>query len=424
MFKLIASIKKEALVLWNDKVGLLFMFLMPLLLVTVVTIVQDSAFQLANNNRIKMVVVNHDQGINGERLIELLNKSGMFGVSIHNQLDESEISAQLKTDNALSAIYIPPNFTEVLTAKKQYISRYVLTDFGLFDSIGITPTATPNVTLFFDPVLQQNFQITITNVVDALLAKVESNLLLELLYIDMETEKDPKNAMELIYENRVKINTFSATNKNAPTAANATQHNVPAWTIFAMFFMVISLGGNIVKEKVSGSFTRLQTMPTSVSILFLAKMLLYLLVAVLQVVIIFGFSVVLFPFIGLPELEIPQNWSANIAVVILSGLTAVSFAMLIGAMVKTQVQANGIGAISVIILAALGGIWVPVFMMPDHLQAISVFSPLRQSLDAFYTLFLQNGNWTDLRPTLLKLVLFISLFQITAFAKLKLDKVI
>ena len=424
MFKLLAAIKKEALMLWNDKVGLLFMFLMPLLLVTVVTIVQDSAFQLANNNRIKMVVVNHDQGINGERLIELLNKSKMFGISIHNQMDESDISAQLKKDNALSAIYIPENFTDVLTAKKHYLSQYVLTDFGLFDSIGAAPTSTPNVTLYFDPVLQKNFQMTITNVVDAFLAKVESNLMLELLYADMESEKDPNNAIDLIYENRVKINTVSAINKNAPTAANATQHNVPAWTIFAMFFMVISLGGNIVKEKVSGSFTRLQTMPTSVSILFLAKMLLYLLVAILQVVIIFTFSILMFPSIGLPELEIPSNWSANLAVVILSGLTAVSFAMFIGAMVKTQVQANGIGAITVIIFAALGGIWVPVFMMPDHLQAVSVFSPLRQCLDAFYTLFLQNGNWAELRPTLLKLVLFISLFQITAFAKLKLDKVI
>ena len=410
--------------LWSDKVGLLFMFLMPLLLVTVVTIVQDSAFQLANNNRIKMVVVNHDQGINGKRLIEFLDQSKMFGISIQNKIDETEISAQLKIDNALSAIYIPENFTEDLVAKKQYLSHYVLTDFGLFDSIGSAPAQTPKITLYFDPVLQKNFQLTITNVVDALLAKVESNLMLELLYAEMESEKDPENAINLIYENRVEIQAISAINKNAPTAANATQHNVPAWTIFAMFFMVISLGGNIVKEKVSGSFTRLQTMPTSVSILFFAKMLLYLLVAVLQVIIIFSFSVVLFPSIGLPELEIPQNWGANFAVVILSGLTAVSFAMFIGAMVKTQVQANGVGAIAVIIFAALGGIWVPVFMMPDHLQQISVFSPLRQSLDAFYILFLQNGNWVELRPTLFKLVLFIVLFQAVAFSKLKLEKVI
>jgi len=424
MFKFIAAIKKEAIMLWSDKVGLLFMFLMPLLLVTVVTIVQDSAFQLANNNRIKMVVVNHDLGENGGRLIELLSQSKMFGISIHNQLTDSEIGEQLKKDNALSAIYIPENFTAVLTAKKQYLSQYVLTDFGLFDTIGAAPSATPKVTLYFDPVLQKNFQMTISNVVNAFLAQVESNLMIELLYADMESEKDPRIAIDLMQEHRVEITTVSTVNKNAPTAANATQHNVPAWTIFAMFFMVISLGGNIVKEKVSGSFTRLQTMPTSVSILFFAKMFLYLLVAILQAFIIFTFSALLFPSIGLPPLEIPTNWSANLAVVFLSGLTAVSFAMFIGAMVKTQVQANGVGAITVIIFAALGGIWVPVFMMPDHLQQISAFSPLRQSLDAFYTLFLQNGNWAELRPSLLKLMGFITLFQVAAFSKLKIDNVL
>jgi len=424
MYKLLAAIKKEAIMLLSDKVGLLFMFLMPLLLVTVVTIVQDSAFQLANNNRIKMVVVNHDEGINGERLIELLNKSNMFGLTLHNHLDKKEISAQIKTDNALSAIYIPANFTKILTKKKQYLSQYVLTDFGLFDTIGESPTEILNVALYFDPILQKNYQSTISNVVDAFLAQVESNVLIELLYADMETEKDPQNAIKLIHENRVKITSNSASGQNAPTAANATQHNVPAWTIFAMFFMVISLGGNIVKEKVSGSFIRLQTMPTSTSILFLAKMLMYLLVAILQVIVIFSFSAIVFPSIGLPVLEIPQNWSANIAVIVLSGLTAVSFAMFIGAMVNTQVQANGVGAITVIIFAALGGIWVPVFMMPDHLQRISTFSPLRQSLDAFYTLFLQNGNWEELLPSLLHLVLFIVLFQVVAFSKLKMDNVI
>ena len=424
MHKLFAAIKKEGLLLWNDQIGLLFMFLMPLLLVTVVTIVQNSAFELANNNRIKMVVINHDQGINGERLIELLNKSKMFGITIHNELDSSKINNQLKIDDALTGLYIPKNFTQVLTSKKQYISQYVLTDFGLFDSIGSPPIAQPNITIYFDPILQQNFQLTITNVLDAFLGKVENTLMMELLYTDMESDKEPNAVLNLIYENRVEINTTSTVNEKIHTVVNATQHNVPAWTIFAVFFMVISLGGNIVQEKTRGSFARLQTMPTSITLLLFAKMLLYLLVACLQVIIIFSFSAFLFPLLKLPPLEIPQNWIANITVVLVTGMTAVSFALLIGSFVKSQVQANGLGAISVIVFAAFGGIWVPVFMMPDHLQQISAFSPLHQSLEAFYSLFLQNGNWTDLSPFLLKLLGFILLFLGAAITKLKFDKII
>jgi ABC-2 type transport system permease protein len=147
-------------------------------------------------------------------------------------------------------------------------------------------------------------------------------------------------------------------------------------------------------------------------------------VAVIQVALIFSFAATLFPKIQLPPLEIPNNWPAFISVVLITALAAVSYAMFIGAFVKTQVQANGLGAISVIIFAALGGIWVPVFMMPDYLQKISLLSPLRQSLDAFYTLFLKGGNWVDLSPSLLNLVLFIALCQIAAWAKFRMDKIV
>ena len=40
----------------------------------------------------------------------------------------------------------------------------------------------------------------------------------------------------------------------AVTYQTHLNHNVPAWTIFAMFFVVISLAGSIVPEKLSGSF--------------------------------------------------------------------------------------------------------------------------------------------------------------------------
>jgi len=51
---------------------------------------------------------------------------------------------------------------------------------------------------------------------------------------------------------------------------NASQHNVPAWTIFAMFFVVISLGGALYGE-VERSFIRLKTLPTNYLVALLSK---------------------------------------------------------------------------------------------------------------------------------------------------------
>jgi len=77
MFKFWMSIKKEYLQLINDKVGLLLMFLMPLFLVLIITIVQNSAYQIVNENKVSLLIVNKDKGAQSVRTIKLIEKSGI-----------------------------------------------------------------------------------------------------------------------------------------------------------------------------------------------------------------------------------------------------------------------------------------------------------------------------------------------------------
>jgi ABC-2 type transport system permease protein len=62
--------------------------------------------------------------------------------------------------------------------------------------------------------------------------------------------------------------------------ANSVQHNVPAWTIFAMFFIVIPLGGALLKEREDGSLLRLKLMPGSYLHIQLGKVLFYVIVCI------------------------------------------------------------------------------------------------------------------------------------------------
>ena len=82
MYKSFVSIKKELLLLVNDKTGLALMFVMPLLLVLIITVIQDSAFKVVNENKISMLVVNKDEGAEGATLVELLAASGMFDLRL------------------------------------------------------------------------------------------------------------------------------------------------------------------------------------------------------------------------------------------------------------------------------------------------------------------------------------------------------
>ena len=111
-------------------------------------------------------------------------------------------------------------------------------------------------------------------------------------------------------------------------------------------------------------------------------------------------------------------------VVLIVSFTAVSWALFIGVFSNTQEQAGGVGAISIIIFAAIGGVWVPTFVMPSFMQMLSKLSPMNWSLEAFYTLFLKNGNLKKLLFTFVVLTIFIIIIQTLSYLKLKKDKLI
>lgn len=425
MFKLWVSIKKEFFLLMHDKAGLALMFGMPLLLVYVITIIQDSAFQIVNENKITILVINKDKGAEGGKLISLMEQSGLFTLANDNDLANDEIGKTLQEKSYLTGLYIAENFTEKITDKANLVSSSMMEELGLGEPEGLpTKIVLPALEFYHDPVLQDNYCISIINMIDAFLKSIEGELFINQMCAQLGLEDSPKQLKEAMIENRVPIKRMAATSSNNEKIPNSTQHNVPAWTIFAMFFMVVSLGNNIVKERLNGSFVRLKTMPTSFSVVLGAKMLIYVMAAVLQVVTVFSLAKLTFPALGLPELTMPDNMLGFLLVTIMSGFAAVSYAMLVGTVVRTQEQSHGFGSMSIVILAAIGGIWVPSFVMPEYMQIISLVSPLNWCLEGFYTLFLRGGTWSALMPTLGGLLLFIMVCLTIAFAKLKKDKII
>jgi len=426
MQKLLASIKKEFLLLIYDKVGLLLMYLMPILLVVIITIVQDSTFKLVNENNIDLLIVNNDEGPLGDTLISILKQSGTFLIEEKKDFSSEEIQHQLLNDNQMLAFEIPTEFSKNLKEKANRLSVGMLTEFGLFDkdSSVASPLSISPLKMYYDPVLQENFRSSIVNSIYSFLGALESKLMVEDLYVQMGFDEVPAHLENQFIENRMEIQQISANTSSNQVIPNSTQHNVPAWSIFAMFFMVISLGSNIVKERLSGSFVRLQTIPASFSLVLISKIFIYLAVAMSQLAVIFLLGKFFFPVLGLPSLTLPSNLLGLLIISFLSAFSAISFAMLVGTYAKTQEQASGFGAITVLIFAAIGGIWVPSFVMPAYLQNIGKISPLHWCLEGFYTLFLKGGEWNLLLPTILFLIIFIFVCQVLIYLKLKIQNYI
>lgn len=425
MFKIYASVRKEFLLLINDKVGLALMFLMPLLLVFIITIIQDSAYKMVNENQIPLLAVNHDKGKEGDKLIKLLAGSGLFKIDTLNGLARQSLKSELLSRGKMIALYIPETFSDGLESNAGAVSKILMDDLGLeYDNIAKEDIPMPVLSFYSDPVLQENYSYSVMGIIQSYMSVIENSLMIERMYTNMDLGNKSAKLKERMIANRVKIDHLVASNSNSSVIPNSTQHNVPAWTIFAMFFMVVSLGSNIVKERINGSFLRLKTMPTSFMLVMFSKMSMYVVVAVLQVALTFSMGVWVLPRIGLPELTIPSSYLAFATVVFMSSMAAVSYALMIGAIAKTQEQANGFGAISIIIFGAIGGILVPTFVMPGFMQFASNFSPLHWCLEGFYILFLKGGSWHELRSVLLFLGVFILICQLCTYFKLRIEKII
>ena len=421
MFKLWATIVKDVLILTRDKVGLTLMFVMPIVLAIVITAIQNSTFELVNDNKVPLLLCNRDTGDAGRQLVQAIEKIGMFNVKQVTKAEtEQQIANRMHAKDALVAIVVPENFSATLGAQATNISKKALVNFGVQADTGKTAAvAIEPITLYYHPVLQQSFRSSIQGALRSALQLVENKQILKSLYFSLNEKELPASLENEIVSNQAGIREIAVSRNGSRNIPNASQHNIPAWTIFAMFFIVISLGSSVVREKLNGSFIRLKTLPTSYLVALLSKQITYLAVTLLQTVVIFSIGVWLFPLMGLPPLNIPADKLGLLVVTVICGWCAVSYAICIGVFAQTQEQANGFGAVSIVLLAAIGGILVPAFAMPASFQGIMKISPLHWCLEAFYGLFLEGGKLSDVILNILPLLGITLLIQVITLYTLK-----
>ncbi len=399
-----ASAYKEFLLLIRDIGGIAILFIMPLVLIVTITLIQDSTFKTVSDAKIPILVVNKDQGTVSETILEGLKDSNAFEVILENT-EEAAKNLVFKGKYQL-AIVIPENLSSGLEQKVAQNVDGIISKFGLeeeTDSLAKTPIESKEVKLYFDPATQVSFKNSVKNGIDKMVSKIETQSIYKAFQ-----EQITDDPTEVIFEteNFISFKEILPKTEDKDIIPNSVQHNVPAWTLFAIFFIIVPLSINIVKEKSQGTFVRLRTNPVSYATVLGGKTLIYLAVCLIQFVLMLLVGLYVFPAIGLPTLDISGRLPLLFVVAIFAGLAAIGLGLLLGTIAKTQEQSAPFGATFVVILAALGGVWVPVFIMPKFMQTLSNISPMNWGLNAFYNVFLRHGSLLDILPEISLLFLF------------------
>lgn len=402
MHKLWASSIKEYKILSRDLGGIAILFLMPLVLLIVITLIQDSSFKAVNSVKIPILLVDNDKGEVSKSITEGLMSSDAFTVIAAENADDAK-SKVFNGDYQL-AIVIPEALSQSLATKVNANVERMLAAFGLEED-----TITNNnkkvepfqVTLYFDPATQGSFKNQVKSGIDKMISKIETATIYSAFQEQLGEE-------EQLFETDpfITFKEITPTDGVADIIPNSAQHNVPAWALFAIFFIIVPLSINMVKEKNQGTFVRLRTQPIFYATVLGGKTVVYLAVCLIQFALMLAVGVFIFPLMGLPVLDVSGKLPMLFLVALFAGLAAIGLGLLLGTIAKTQEQAAPFGATFVVILAALGGVWVPVFIMPKFMQVLSKISPMNWGLEGFYDVFLRNASVIQVLPEISLLVLF------------------
>jgi ABC-2 type transport system permease protein len=396
--KLLILLYKDLLVLFNDRAGLGYLFIMPVLLVFIMVTIQDTSFKSISNLHIKIIIQNEDKDSIGYEIVNDLKNSGYFEVSEVTDINNLASAEELIIRKGYKIFIQIPDSTTIKI--KKVLGHSFINDLKRInpfpDSIDI-----PDVRIYFTPMLTASNKIMILCLLRECVLKIENRILFKSLNANFPFINLPN-----IPANLIRYNDSPWNYRGSVLIPNSTQHNVPAWTLFAMFFIVMSLAGNIIREREEGSFVRLWYMPFPIHLYLISKLIIYFLVGMIQLLLMLLMGMFVLPLAGFPALVIEGRVISILVIGAVCSLAAVSYGLLIGTVTKTYQQATSFGAISVVILAAIGGVWVPVMAMPQFMQKISVLSPLNWGLECFHKVLVANTAYTECGKEIMLLLIF------------------
>lgn len=387
--QLMAIIIKELQLLARDIHGLALLFVMPVIFILIMSLAMKEDFDRRSGVQLEVLVEDlADSAITDNMLAAVVARNALFVLRPVAQVfpDDSPESRLAAAEQAVRK----GRYSFLLRVSAQAFVQ----DDALVADVLVAPETSPQMTQLFLSVVeaaaaQQKIRLLLTDLQD---------FVPELEDIDILAESDALSS-ELVsvrygFQSREIID-------EAPTSV---QQNVPAWLVFSMFFVVVPLANTLINERQIGTLRRIRTIPVASWKLVAGKIIPYFFINQLQVVLMLIVGVMVVPLLGGDRLTLGESASGLLLISAALSVAALGYAMLIAVICRTTEQATTLGGAGNIILAAIGGIMVPTFVMPEFMRELSVVSPMSWGLQGFLDIFLRGGGPAEVWPEALSLL--------------------
>ena len=370
-----ALIVKELRVLTRDLHGLAVLFVMPAVFILIMSMALRDTLSPGRQAALHYLWLDEDAGYFALAVSDALAARPVLARSV--AADEAALRAQVAAGAAPFAVRIAPGLKERIAAAAE----------------GGTA---PLVQLYLSPSAPLQARLLFVAEVRGALASVQAEYMMEDLMgvphedaVKLRAQSDPRN----IAVDEVFVGAHAAT-----TQPNAVQQSVPAWLVFAMFFVVLPLATSVLAEREHGNLQRLALLNLPPALLLGAKLPAYYLLNMIQLVIMLAVGMFLVPAIGGDRLALTGSvlglWLIGSAL----SLAAIGFGLLVAVLARSAVQATTFGGVANLVLGAIGGVMVPKLVMPPAMQAASAASPMSWALEGCWDILLRGGGVADVLP--------------------------
>jgi ABC-2 type transport system permease protein len=361
MFKLF---KKDLTLFFHDQRSVVLTFLLPVILITLFAFAYGSIG--AYNGRsepVKLLINDQDNTISSKEIIHKIDSLKDIEIIISDSVKINELVIKGKY---ACALIIYKGFQDSLKAGNVTPVELVY-DRSREMEIGI---------------LQQNLISTLMSSAGEIIVKKSIEKYLQDQFPDIDKGISDKILATAINEDNSKlaIKWTSIVGEKNNTKLGLIQA-VAGTSILMLLFSVAGVGTSILEEKENGTINRLLYSPLRGSTILYSKMLFAFFISILQLTAMFLFAWLIL------NLDLSVNIPGLILMIIATSFAVSSLGIFLAAVAKTRQQAQNMSTIIILVMSAIGGSMIPLFIMPSILQKIALLSINYWGIQGFYDLF-------------------------------------
>ncbi|PHR70201.1 MAG: hypothetical protein COA67_08720 [Lutibacter sp.] len=380
---ILTILKKDLKLFFADKRGVLLTFLLPILLITLF------AFAFGGIGG----------GSSESKPMELLVSD------IDNSIDSKSVIAKLDSLKGVTIIRKGKEEATNLVRKGKYVGVLIF-EKGFQDSINagndlpmeLKYDAAREIEMgMLQGVLMQNLMSSVGQ--KAVKAKIStyfdanfsgtSESVKDKIFTDMDSDE---SGMSTMMSDSSGLKMTSIIKEDSKKGNLGLIQAVAGTAIMMLLFSIAGIGGGLLDEKEAGTLKRLLYSPLKPTDILFGKMGAALVLAILQLVVMFIFSWIAF---GLP---IFKDIPSLVLMIFATGFAVSSFGIFLVAIAKSRQQLQGYSTIIIMLMSAIGGSMIPLFVMPAIMQKIAVVSVNYWGIQGFYDIFWRSLPLTDILP--------------------------